>query len=106
MATELFCKKRAAGEAANLPRKGGRLDVTAGFRQSPKQGCLMGHDLVPPRQRRNAKAMRQVVTDAELKLWNELRAHRLMGMSFRRQVPIGPYIVDFACSSHRGCRTP
>ncbi|PBC03054.1 endonuclease domain-containing protein [Mesorhizobium sp. WSM3860] len=61
----------------------------------------MGHDLVPQRQRNNAKSMRRVMTDAELKLWNELRAHRLMGMSFRRQVPIGPYIVDFACSSHR-----
>ncbi|TPM82658.1 endonuclease domain-containing protein [Mesorhizobium sp. B2-3-3] len=43
--------------------------------------------------------MRHVMTDAELKLWNELRAHRLMGLSFRRQVPIGPYIVDFACSA-------
>ncbi|MDG4910371.1 DUF559 domain-containing protein [Mesorhizobium sp. WSM4898] len=61
----------------------------------------MGHDLVPSRQRNNAKSMRRAMTDAELKLWNELRAHRLMGMSFRRQVPIGPYIVDFACSAHR-----
>ncbi|TIM25181.1 MAG: endonuclease domain-containing protein, partial [Mesorhizobium sp.] len=61
----------------------------------------MGHDLVPRRQRKNAKSMRHVMTDAELKLWNELRAHRLMGLSFRRQVPIGPYIVDFACPSHR-----
>lgn len=61
----------------------------------------MGHDLVPQRQRKNAKAMRHVMTEAELKLWNELRAHRLMGLGFRRQVPIGPYIVDFACSSHR-----
>lgn len=61
----------------------------------------MGHDRVPPRQRANAKSMRRAMTDAELKLWNELRAHRLMGMSFRRQVPIGPYIVDFACSAHR-----
>ncbi|WP_149804581.1 endonuclease domain-containing protein [Mesorhizobium sp. NFR06] len=61
----------------------------------------MGHDLVPSRQRKNAKSMRRAMTDAELKLWNELRAHRLMGMSFRRQVPIGPYIVDFACSTHR-----
>ncbi|RWC26188.1 endonuclease domain-containing protein [Mesorhizobium sp.] len=60
----------------------------------------MGHDLVPLRHRRNAKSMRRVMTDAELKLWNELRAHRLMRMSFRRQVPIGPYIVDFACSSY------
>lgn len=60
----------------------------------------MGHDLVPSRQRKNAKSMRRGMTDAELKLWNELRAHRLMGMSFRRQVPIGPYIIDFACSTH------
>ncbi|MDX8481819.1 endonuclease domain-containing protein [Mesorhizobium sp. VK24D] len=61
----------------------------------------MGHDLVPSRQRKNAKSMRHAMTDAELKLWNELRAHRLMGLGFRRQVPIGPYIVDFACSVHR-----
>jgi very-short-patch-repair endonuclease len=45
--------------------------------------------------------MRRVMTDAELKLWNELRAHRLMDLGFRRQVPIGPYIVDFACPTHR-----
>ncbi|MER8728006.1 endonuclease domain-containing protein [Mesorhizobium sp. M1027] len=60
----------------------------------------MGHDLVPSRRRKNAKSMRRGMTDAELKLWNELRAHRLMGMSFRRQVPIGPHIIDFACSTH------
>jgi very-short-patch-repair endonuclease len=45
--------------------------------------------------------MRSTMTDAELKLWNELRAHRLMGLGFRRQVPIASYIVDFACSTHR-----
>ncbi|MBL0936928.1 MAG: endonuclease domain-containing protein [Rhizobiaceae bacterium] len=60
----------------------------------------MPHDLVPDRRRSNAKAMRRAMTDAELRLWNELRAHRLMGLSFRRQVPIGPYIADFACSAH------
>jgi very-short-patch-repair endonuclease len=41
--------------------------------------------------------MRKVMTSAELKLWNELRAHRLMGLGFRRQFPIAGYIVDFAC---------
>ncbi len=41
------------------------------------------------------------MTDAELKLWNELRAHRLMGLGFRRQVPIAGYIADFACAEHR-----
>jgi very-short-patch-repair endonuclease len=60
----------------------------------------MPHDIVPERQRKKAKSMRRVMTEAELKLWNELRAHRLMGMGFRRQVPIGPYIADFVCSAH------
>ena len=41
--------------------------------------------------------MRKQMTDAELKLWNEVRADRLMGMAFRRQLPIAGYIVDFAC---------
>src|SRR3954471_3166251 len=61
----------------------------------------MTHDVVPRRQRNRAKSMRRVMTDAELKLWNELRARRLMDLAFRRQVPIGPYIVDFACPTHR-----
>jgi len=41
--------------------------------------------------------MRKAMTPAELKLWNELRAHRLMGLGFRRQFPIAGYIADFAC---------
>jgi very-short-patch-repair endonuclease len=57
----------------------------------------MSHYVVTPANRRNARKMRKVMTDAELKLWNELRAHRLMGLSFGRQMPIAGYIVDFAC---------
>jgi very-short-patch-repair endonuclease len=45
--------------------------------------------------------MRSVMTDAESRLWNEIRAHRLMGLGFRRQFPIGGYIVDFACPDKR-----
>ncbi len=45
--------------------------------------------------------MRSALTEAELKLWNELRAHRLMGLGFRRQMPIGGYIADFACPEHK-----
>ncbi len=61
----------------------------------------MPHAPVPPQRRANAKRMRKALTDAELKLWNALRAHRLMGLSFRRPLPIAGYIVDFACPSHR-----
>ncbi|RVC79465.1 endonuclease domain-containing protein [Mesorhizobium sp. M4A.F.Ca.ET.022.05.2.1] len=57
----------------------------------------MPHTPLPPKHRANAKSMRKVMTSAELKLWNELRAHRLMGLGFRRQFPIAGYIVDFAC---------
>ncbi|TPL06097.1 endonuclease domain-containing protein [Mesorhizobium sp. B2-4-14] len=57
----------------------------------------MPHMPMPPQNRANAKSMRKVMTDAELRLWNELRAHRLMGLGFRRQFPIAGYIVDFAC---------
>ncbi|MDM9629191.1 DUF559 domain-containing protein [Rhizobium sp. S152] len=61
----------------------------------------MPHAPIPPQRRANAKRMRKALTDAELKLWNALRAHRLMGLSFRRQLPIAGYIVDFARPSHR-----
>ncbi|WP_137933874.1 endonuclease domain-containing protein [Mesorhizobium comanense] len=57
----------------------------------------MPHTPLPPQNRASAKSMRRTMTDAELKLWNELRAHRLMGLGFRRQLPIAGYIVDFAC---------
>ena len=45
----------------------------------------------------HAKKLRSVMTDAERRLWYHLRAHRFDGKKIKRQVPIGPYIVDFAC---------
>ena len=41
------------------------------------------------------------MTDAERRLWAHLRLRRLDGHRFRRQVPIGPYVVDFACLAAR-----
>lgn len=37
----------------------------------------------------------------ERRLWYRLRAHRFGGVKFKRQVPIGRYIVDFACMSRK-----
>ncbi|MCR4304206.1 MAG: endonuclease domain-containing protein [Gallionella sp.] len=45
----------------------------------------------------NAKTLRRNLTDAEQKLWYHLRAHRFMGRKFKRQKPIGRYVVDFIC---------
>lgn len=46
---------------------------------------------------RFARRLRRNMTDAEAVLWHCLRNRALMGCKFRRQQPIGPYVVDFAC---------
>ena len=48
-----------------------------------------------------ARELRKNQTEAELFLWSDLRAHRLGGYNFKRQHPIGPYIVDFVCLEGR-----
>jgi len=48
-----------------------------------------------------ARELRQNATDCERLLWSHLRAHRLSGFKFKRQQPIGPYIVDFVCFETR-----
>jgi len=53
--------------------------------------------IVPPRNRAFAKSMRRSMPDAEFRLWCELRNRQLGGLAFRRQQPIGPYIIDFFC---------
>ena len=45
-----------------------------------------------------ARSLRQQQTSGEKALWKELRAKRFHGHKFRRQVPIGPFIVDFLCA--------
>ena len=46
-----------------------------------------------------AKRMRREPTLGEQRLWKQLR--KLGGVHFRRQVPLGPYVVDFACHAAR-----
>ena len=41
------------------------------------------------------------MTDAERLLWRELRSRQLAGHKFRRQQPLGRYIVDFVCLGKR-----
>jgi very-short-patch-repair endonuclease len=44
-----------------------------------------------------AKQLRQEQTPAERKLWSRLRHKQLYGLKFRRQHPIGHFVVDFCC---------
>jgi very-short-patch-repair endonuclease len=44
-----------------------------------------------------ARQLRHKQTDAENRLWAELRKLMANGIKYRRQHPIGDYIVDFIC---------
>ena len=48
-----------------------------------------------------ARQLRKNPTDAEQALWSVLRRRQVSGYRFRRQAPIGPYIVDFVCYDNR-----
>lgn len=55
---------------------------------------------MPRRDRKllqRARGLRKVLTDAERLLWSQQRRRRILGYKFKRQLVLGPYIVDFAC---------
>ena len=49
----------------------------------------------------HSKRLRRDQTDAERKLWMRLRDRQLNGLKFRRQQPVGRYVVDFFCPESR-----
>ena len=51
----------------------------------------------PSLQQGRARRLRENQTDVESKLWSRLRDRQLSSVKFRRQHPIGPFIVDFCC---------
>ena len=48
-----------------------------------------------------ARDLRGTQTPAEVMLWEALRDRRLVGLKFRRQHPIGPFVADFCCPDRR-----
>ncbi|MGD0947202.1 MAG: DUF559 domain-containing protein [Candidatus Binatia bacterium] len=46
---------------------------------------------------KRARDLRRTLTPAEQRLWQRLRCGQLGGCGFRRQYPVGPFIVDFFC---------
>jgi very-short-patch-repair endonuclease len=50
-----------------------------------------------------ARKLRKNQTDAEKLLWGILRNRQLLGVKFRRQQPVGPYILDFYCYDYKLC---
>ncbi len=48
-----------------------------------------------------SRQLRREMTDAEQFLWRHLRMRQIRGIKFRRQHPVGKYILDFACLEKR-----
>jgi adenine-specific DNA-methyltransferase len=48
-----------------------------------------------------ARYLRKNATPAEQKLWRHLRNREIAGYKFRRQHPVGPYVLDFYCPAAR-----
>jgi very-short-patch-repair endonuclease len=86
-------------EGSSPPRRGGEV---ARAKPETERGPAAG---VPsrrsPEKIARARALRHGDNQAEATLWNELKAKRLGGYKFVRQIPIGPYFADFACRSKK-----
>ena len=50
---------------------------------------------------KRARELRSNLTDAERCLWQSLKRRQIVGVKFRRQQPIGPFVVDFVCFDPR-----
>ena len=48
-----------------------------------------------------ARKLRKNLTPQERKIWNLLKNHQFHGLEFRRQHPIGDYVVDFVCRKQK-----
>jgi very-short-patch-repair endonuclease len=100
-----------AGEGSRIPAAAGILEPSAcrslrSRLSSPARGEGKGRRVagaapIDPLMRRNARALRKRMTDAERKLWYALRDRRFARFKFRRQAPVGRFIVDFICFEQR-----
>src|SRR4051812_1287034 len=72
-------------------------------RRRSRRGGVMATELrtIDSFRRATARRLRANSTAAEVLLWRELRKLEPKGTHFRRQVPIGPYVADFACLASR-----
>jgi very-short-patch-repair endonuclease len=87
------------GTEFSLSLEGRGLGVRVETGNSTNQTPTTPHDQRDPTS--FARALRKSSTDAERLLWSRLRAGRCEGLKFRRQQPIGRYIVDFVCLERR-----
>jgi len=57
------------------------------------------HPRIAPEMMKRARRLRREMTWPEKLFWSRIKAKQFFGLKFRKQHPIGPYIVDFYCAS-------
>ena len=57
--------------------------------------------LLDPRLLERARRLRRQDVASEARLWSRPRGQRLDGLKFVRQLPVRPYVVDFACRERK-----
>ena len=74
------------------------------WREEPDEGARVMADHIGKKASKRhfgkttqARKLRRDETDAEYRLWYELKSRGLNGFKFSRQVPLGPYVTDFVC---------
>ena len=77
------------------------MSKSAAMLPSPPEGEGLGERGRLVKLQAYAKQMRQAPTPWEHELWQALRALRFAAVKFKRQQPIGPYIVDFVALSNK-----
>ncbi len=92
---------RSASGANRPPDGQGTLPPPALRATSPTSWARVGMLRAKPLTFKRARALRRKPSLPEVVLWRELRGWRARGLAFRRQHPIGAYILDFYCTAAR-----
>jgi very-short-patch-repair endonuclease len=92
-----------AGEVARRARRRGRstkyfAGLTAWIATEAQNHDGAG---VPSPETDRARQLRKNMTTSEWRVWSYLKGRQMDGWKFRKQAPIGPYIVDFVCFAAR-----
>jgi very-short-patch-repair endonuclease len=91
-----------AGEVAAKPPEGTLALVFATLTTWVATGMRNQHGAcMPSPETDRARQLRKNLTTSEWRVWSYLKGRQMDGWKFRRQAPIGPYVVDFVCLAAR-----
>ncbi|MGD8473381.1 MAG: endonuclease domain-containing protein [Anaerolineae bacterium] len=97
MSDEQRHNTRSSGSTGNTDHAGGAGDGHPLFPSPAGRGARGEGKRLPVELLERARALRREATDAERLLWSLLRNRQLRGLKFRRQHPLGGYILDSYC---------